>query len=271
MPDASYSVLDSLKGRPTMKAMTFAAILILLAIALGAPSQGQAADISVSGKVSYRERVALPEGVTLQIGLVETSGGKLLPVVEAQTMITHPGQVPLPFTLSFDSALIQPGRHYALTATISTESSALFSSATPYAIDPLAPAAPILLWLNLQPQEPPAPPISAIANIDWRLTSIGNQPVASDAKASFMVGEDGRVGGSGGCNRYFAQAEIAGNRIDISAIASTRMACASNGLEEAEDAFFAALNSAKSYVIDGDTLSLIDGGGHKTLTLAKGK
>ena len=251
------------------RAATFTlAILGLIATSVATLPQTAAAEIALSGKVTYRERMALPSGATLQVQLIDVSRPDAPATVEGETVIAHSGQVPVPFTLSFDSALIRPGHGYALSATISAEGSPLFRNATRYPIDPLAPPIPTLLLLNLVPRGPPPLPAPAIANIAWHLTAIGGEDVAGEARATLSIGEDGRVGGSGGCNRYFAQAEIAGDKLEISAIASTRMACPPP-ISDAETAYFAALGSARTFAVAGKSLVFIDKDGNKVLTLVR--
>jgi hypothetical protein len=72
-----------------------------------------------------------------------------------------------------------------------------------------------------------------------------------------VFGEDGALTGSAGCNRYTAGYEIDGDSISIGPAASTRMFCAEpEGVMEQETAYLAALESAATYAIQGDTLEL---------------
>jgi heat shock protein HslJ len=69
--------------------------------------------------------------------------------------------------------------------------------------------------------------------------------------------EDGRVTGSGGCNRYFGPYERAGGAIRIGPLAGTRMACPEPpGAAEQEAAFLAAMERATTWSIGADRLEL---------------
>jgi putative lipoprotein len=74
-----------------------------------------------------------------------------------------------------------------------------------------------------------------------------------------------RAGGRGGCNSYFAQASVGGESIGFSAIAATRMACLSEVATAQETAFFAALEAARVWRMDGEQLLFLDADGTELL------
>jgi heat shock protein HslJ len=86
----------------------------------------------------------------------------------------------------------------------------------------------------------------------WKLVRWGDRnnlktPLAgSEINAEFA---DGRISGSGGCNRYNAGYTIDGNMLSFTPGASTKMACAEDIMNQ-EDQFLRALNGAKSYKIN---------------------
>jgi heat shock protein HslJ len=90
----------------------------------------------------------------------------------------------------------------------------------------------------------------------WRLTSLEGRPALGTVKVTAVFGEDSRVSGSGGCNRYTGGAAFEGARVQIGAVAATRMYCFGDGVMAQEDAYFAALSKAASYRVEGDELLL---------------
>ncbi len=69
--------------------------------------------------------------------------------------------------------------------------------------------------------------------------------------------DDGRVTGTGGCNRYFGPYERAGEAIRVGPLAGTRMACPEPpGAAEQEAAFLAAMERATTWSIQEDRLEL---------------
>lgn len=85
---------------------------------------------------------------------------------------------------------------------------------------------------------------------------IWNSTTAADAKpaASLQFGAGGEVTGTDGCNRIFGTAVI-GERIDMSKVATTRMAC----IYGRDSAFWAAFAQHDRWRIRGEELQLLQG------------
>ena len=73
--------------------------------------------------------------------------------------------------------------------------------------------------------EPAAPETPAILDSIWAATSIKDNAVLPRTKLSLSIGEDLRAGGSGGCNSWFAQAQVTGDALQLGSITSTMKAC----------------------------------------------
>jgi putative lipoprotein len=90
---------------------------------------------SVTGTLTYRERVALVPEAVIQVQLVNVSRLDAPAVVLSEQRFTAGGnQVPLPFQLPYDPALIQPGDMYAVQARISVADDLLFITTDHYAV-----------------------------------------------------------------------------------------------------------------------------------------
>lgn len=72
--------------------------------------------------------------------------------------------------------------------------------------------------------------------------------------------EDDQVSGSAGCNNYFGSFEATEDTISIGPLASTMMLCA-EPVNEQEQRFLAALESATSYQVIANRLELVNGEG----------
>ena len=250
-------------------------VLAIVALLLAFASPALAAKVTLKGDVTYRERIALPPGGMLSVSLIDLATPDQ-PRVSAKAPIASPGQVPLTFTLNFDDNVIVAGHKYARVAEISGEDAVWFRNAEPYAVDPLAPAAPILIIVNMVPAdeavakpEVVAPP--PILDITWQAETIAGAPVARGVVSSLSIASDMRAGGRGGCNSWFAQAEVTGERLIFSAVAATRMACVSEDVTKQEDSFFAALAATRFWRVDSDHLVLLDAGGVQLASLAKSR
>jgi heat shock protein HslJ len=106
----------------------------------------------------------------------------------------------------------------------------------------------------------------------WHLEQLGGEPVSStgdpqrDPQLQFDR-RNGRLSGSGGCNRVSGTFERNGNTLKMSQLASTRTACADAARGASEAQFFAALQSTASYRLQGPSrMSLLDSSG-RTLAI----
>lgn len=101
-----------------------------------------------------------------------------------------------------------------------------------------------------------------LADTTWNLASYNNgkggvQSLIEGTAADITFSEDGTISGTGGCNRLFGSYTAADGIIGFGTIASTAMACpAPEGLLAQEAATIAALESAATYSIEGDTLEM---------------
>ena len=105
----------------------------------------------------------------------------------------------------------------------------------------------------------------------WRLAQVGDVqvPPGPDAARDPHVQFDlqGRISGSGGCNRLSGGFTRTGTQLRLSQLGATRMACADATRTATETAFFQALQTTASYRLAGPgQLVLLDAGGR---TLAR--
>ena len=235
-----------------------------------------AAKIDLPGQVTYRERIALPDLATLEIQLADQTLPSLPPRLDGKFAI-GPGQVPLAFTLNFDEAIIIPDHSYALIASISAQNRLLYRNFEPYAENPLAPTEPVLIVTNMVGQTTPAasssaeptdPVPPAILDSVWTLTSLNGTPVLPRTKPSLTIGADMRAGGSGGCNSWFAQAEITGEMLRLGSITSTLKGC-TQSVNLQEGAFKDALAAVATWSVSGDELTLFGADGKALLVFSR--
>lgn len=111
---------------------------------------------------------------------------------------------------------------------------------------------------NVRPPLEATPSLGALGGT-WTLVSYGSlsepTPVLDGTAITLTIDALG-VSGSAGCNRYFGGYAYAENTISFAALGSTRMACAPEIMEQ-ESAYLAALGSAETFEIAGDTLRIV--------------
>ena len=246
--------------------------LIVFALAIMAPAM--AADLTFTGQVTWRERMALPPDASLTVTLVSLPNGQR--VTGAHASLGGKAGSPIQFTLNVRSEVIANGGDYGLVAEIQSGGYPIFTNGQPVAVDPGVPAG-ILIPVQFTPPPPhPAPQQvlpppetpNPMLDIVWSVTSIGGDPVLPQNQVTLSIAADHRVGGSGGCNSYFAAADFSEPPLSFSPVASTKMAC-DQPIMEQETHFFAALGATASYELVGDTLKLFDAAGVPLVCLVR--
>ncbi len=255
-------------------------VLAVVCVLAFAASPALAAKVSLPGQVTYRERVALPGDATLRLQLVDESLPSAPPRLDVEAAIGA-GQVPLSFSLSFEDTIIIPDHSYALIAAISSGGGLMFRNFEPYPVNPLAPAAPVLIVTNMvatpntdasSSAPPPAPqPVTPapIFGTTWTATDIGGAAIVPRTSPSMTIGDDLHAGGSGGCNSWSAQAVLDGDTLRFGAVISTQRACTSNAVNLQEQAFFAALGAAASWKLEGNALTLYGADGAEAVRFSR--
>ncbi len=113
-----------------------------------------------------------------------------------------------------------------------------------------------------------------LAGTEWALVSFG----ASGTETSLVAGSEitlsfdaqGRAGGSASCNSYGSDYEVQDGSLSFGPAASTKMACAGEGIMQQEQQYLAALEAAGEYELTADRLVITYGDDQETLTFAKG-
>jgi len=107
-----------------------------------------------------------------------------------------------------------------------------------------------------------------LAGSEWRPTEIDGVEIAEDTKIFIGFGAEGRVQGSGGCNRFTGSYEVDGDKITFGPLAATRMLCP-DPIQKDEDRLFAALSRVSKFSRERIDLTLSDDGDTPLIRLAQ--
>ena len=108
-----------------------------------------------------------------------------------------------------------------------------------------------------------------LSGTDWRLVSIG--PAGAEAglvagtTVTLKFGEDGRAGGSTGCNAYSGTYQVRGDSLTFSRMAVTRRACLDQNASQQEQRFISALESASRFRLTANRLTILSDRGRTVL------
>lgn len=101
-----------------------------------------------------------------------------------------------------------------------------------------------------------------LAGTSWVMASAGKRG------PSLSFAADGKVAGSGGCNRFFGSYRQDGEALSFSPLGSTKMACPPDVMKR-EQAFFDMLGKVRAAKRQSATLILMDGGGRELAKLSR--
>jgi heat shock protein HslJ len=91
-----------------------------------------------------------------------------------------------------------------------------------------------------------------------------------EARPFLIFMPEGRITGSGGCNRFFSSYEISDNKLKVGLIGSTLMYCHDPPwLMDLERDFFICLERSSSFELTEDTLKIGDTEGNELLFFVK--
>lgn len=240
-----------------------------MGLALAAlPGAALAAPATLRGTVSWRERIALPPGAILEVGLVDVSLADAPARVIARTRILAGRGGSVRYRLRYETARIRPRRSYALQARISHRGRLLFITATRHSIFDGGSENTDITVERVRDESGPSPAATPAGR--WLAEDIRGGGVIDRLQLVIEIAADGAVSGSGGCNRIAGRADIAGPSISFGRLVSTRMACAPAAMNQ-EQKFLAALNEVRRWRIDPARRKLIlsDARGATILILAE--
>lgn len=254
--------------------LAFSALLCACDAQRDGELRGRSAAGTLSGTVTYRERMALPTGATIEVRLEDVSRADApADVIAEQTISADGRQVPIPFELEYEAATIDPNRRYGLRAAIRGPNDVLMFSTTAHhaVLEPGAALSGIELLVQRVASGGAGggPPTAGVAGSQgvtesivsgpWRLiamTRAGGEPerVPREPPYTIEFGADGRYNGQAHCNRYMGSyARPAADRLAMSAGAATLAAC---GEPSIADEYLRTVAAATRYVVRGDELEL---------------
>jgi putative lipoprotein len=218
-----------------------------------------AAQPSISGTISYRERIALPPDAAIEVKLQDVS--QATPKTIAESVFAPEGkQVPIPFQLSYNQADINPAHTYKVQANISVNGKPMFTSTTAEPV--ITNGAPSQVSLMLQQAPASSAPTSAtkLRGTHWVLAELNGKPAepGEGETAHLVLHKKGRLSGSTGCNLLSGTYIAEQGALQFTPAGMTMKACSQPVMAQ-EQALLAALKATNKYQIEGETLELLNG------------
>jgi putative lipoprotein len=217
----------------------------------------------ITGSAIYRERIALPADAVFEATLDDISRADATAEVVGRTRIESPGNVPIRFTIEYDPARIRETRSYAVRAWILVDGRLKFTTDQVYPVLTRGHGSDVSLMLRMTGG---GQPTATLENTYWKLAALGDEPVTAHPNQRephlVLKPEQQRVSGSGGCNRFFSNYKLDGDKLSFGQVGSTMMACAVG--MDTEHSFLKMFPKVNSWRITGQQLELQDAD-HKTI------
>jgi len=233
------------------------AILTMLIIA------GCAKTATVSGIVTYREKIALPsEGVVVTVKVEDVSRADAPATTIGEQIIENPGhQVPIPFEIEYNPDDIDERYTYAMRVRIEVDGELWFTNTSRYQVITHGyPTSNVEVILQkVGPQE-----TLTLEDRIWMLESYGDRgnlkKLIEDTEITLeFKSAEGQFSGSAGCNRYFGSYGMEGGNLSIPGpIGATEMSCGEE-IDKQEREYLSTLQAARFYNIEDGRLTIICG------------
>ena len=216
-----------------------------------------AAPAVISGTATYRERMLLPPGSQLEVGLQDISLADVPAITLATQRIDDPGAPPFKFQLEYDPAAIDPSHTYAVRATVRNDGRLMFTTDTVYPVLTRDAGTSVDLLLVRVSEAPASAPLLGTR---WSLVAIGDERVAKKPPPNdphlLLLAVGSSASGNSGCNRFSGSFASEGSGLTFGAMISTLMACADPAVNDLESRFLAAIASVDSFEIERRELHL---------------
>jgi putative lipoprotein len=234
---------------------------------------------TIQGEASYRERIALRPGAVLEVELLDISRADAPSQRLASISIKAQGQVPIPFVLHYDPAMIEPNRTYAVTATLILQGKVICRSDTVHPVLTRGAGDTVEILLIRTAAEDAASASSpdeagvaeaedetALVGPTWVAEDIGRRGVIDYLQSYITFTAEGQAHGFGGCNNFTGRYTLDGRALSLGPLASTKKACPPAIMDQ-ETKFHAALGETHGYRFDNGLLFLLDAQGAPVMRL----
>lgn len=105
----------------------------------------------------------------------------------------------------------------------------------------------------------------ALAGVEWTVEDIAGTAVVGETPATLIFGDDAKIAGHAGCNRFFGTYESTDSELKITTEGTTRMACPESIMDQ-EQAFLKTLNEVDSYQVDEEGVLTLSSGDSVVVT-----
>ena len=238
------------------------------------PSAAESSEVvmveTITGTLSYRERIALPPGAQVEIVVSDITLGRNQELILSRTMNTI-GQAspPIPFSIDVSKLNLSDGPLYGLRAFIrESDGTIMFRTSDPFLLNLRSDTVNIgdITVSMTSPGDPGLAGIPGLKDDEWRVTQIGGDVVPQDTAPTMTFAANGRFYGSTSCNRFNSSYSLDGNSLEVGNVAATKRACEA-GLMQQERRFLDAISMIENASLEDGGFLVLSGNGQRLVAV----
>ncbi|NDR58244.1 YbaY family lipoprotein [Aliiruegeria sabulilitoris] len=236
-------------------------LFIALAALLMSPTLASAE--TITGTVSYLQRMMLPPDASVEILLQDVSRAD----APAKTLVTYrieaPGAPPYGFAIHYAPEQIDERLSYSLRASVKQGDKLLMTTDTAYPVLTRGAGTEVEMILRMVGGSEETKPDSDFVNTYWKLLTLNGEevPVANNQREPHVIlRSDGNYNATVGCNMILGGYEVSGAKVAFKPGPMTMMACIPP-YDSFERDLVQALEAAASFGISGESMELLDPSG----------
>lgn len=236
-----------------MRKFLLAGLAILMAPTLAAAD-------TITGTVTYLQRMMLPPDTVVEIVLQDSSRADASAKTLATYRIEAPGAPPYRFAFKYDPAQIDQAHTYTLRATATQGDKLLMTTDTAYPVLTRGAGTEAEMVMKMVASEEKMKPDSDFVNTYWKLLTLNGTevPVASDQREPHVIlRTDGSYNATVGCNMIRGGYAVDGAKVEFKPGPMTMMACVPP-YGQFESDLIKALDAAESFGVSGESMELLD-------------
>ena len=225
---------------------------------------------TITGTLSYRERIALPPEAQVEIVVSDITLGRNQELILSRTMNTI-GQAspPIPFSIDVSKLNLSDGPHYGLRAFIrEPDGTIMFRTSEPFLLNLRSDTVNIgdIAVSMTSPDDPGPAGIPGLKDGEWRVTQIGGDVVPQGTAPTMTFAVDGRFYGSTSCNRFNSSYSLDGNSLQVGNVAATKRACEA-GLMQQQRRFLDAISLIDNASLEAGGFLVLSGNGQRLVAV----
>ncbi|TWG98506.1 heat shock protein HslJ [Mesorhizobium sp. J18] len=243
--------------------LSFALTAGIAAIASIGPAYAQETMISISGSLTYRQKIALSDNSVAVVEIRDAAQAAGAEAIAEQRIALEGRQVPVDFKLETNRSGFKQGTDYVLRGVILNGAVATWLT-DPVPIDPSKAEIDVGMLMLKQSSEPvpfgaeeAVTRLQDIQGTEWIVEEIGGGEIVDNSRVTLNFGIDGSLSGRASCNTYRASYTAVGQKLEIGDAVATMMACAPVLMEQ-ERKFLDILAAVKSFQLDDSGALVLD-------------